>query len=186
MKYFVLLSILFFSINAKGQDLDIYKHRKNSNFNLPAIPKGMTYKEFKILSTDLRMQDMMIATILPGHVHFKIGEKRKGFYILGTRGLGYAGWVYLAIEDKSLTNIILLDNIGIDNTISTSDIIIAYGSLGLIIGSYLYDWIHGRYLLDEKQNKIRYKYAKKKLQLGMNIIQSYHKNYPGLALTYKF
>ena len=184
--YFSLVSIVLGVIFVSGQDLDIYKHQKNSNFNLPAIPKDMTYEEFKILSTDLRMQDMMIATVLPGHIHFKIGEKKAGYYILGTRSLGYLGWVYLSITDKSLTNIILLDSAGLGQTVSTGDLIIAYSSLTLIIGSYLYDWIHGKYRLDDKQNRIRYKYARKKVQLGFNIIKTDRYQYPGLGLTYNF
>ena len=178
----IVLGVMFVS----GQDLDIYKHQKNSNFDLPAIPKEMTYEEFKILSTDLRMQDMMMATILPGHIHFKIGEKKAGYYILGTRSLGYLGWVYLSITDKSLTNIVLLDNAGLGESISTSDLIVAYGSLVLIVGSYLYDWIHGKYRLDDKQNRIRYKYARKKVQLGLNIIKSDKYQYPGIGIAYNF
>ncbi len=182
----IILSLILWTGNLRAQDLDIYKHQKNSNFDIPAIPKEMTYEEFKILSTDLRMQDMVIAAILPGHVHFKIGEKKTGYYILGTRSLGYLSWIYLSLSDESLTEIIFLDNTGLEYNVPTSDLIIAYGSLALIIGSYLYDWIHGKYLLDEKQNHIRYKYARKKMQVGFNIIQNRHKNYPALALTYKF
>ena len=178
----IVLGIVFVS----GQDLDIYKHQKNSNFNLPAIPKGMTYEEFKILSTDLRMQDMMIATILPGHIHFKIGEKKIGYYVVGARALGYLAWGYLSLNNKSLTKIILTDTAGIENEISTGDLIVAYTSLSLIVGSYLYDWIHGRYLLDGKQNRIRYKYARKKIQLGLNIIKTDRYQYPGIGLTYNF
>jgi hypothetical protein len=144
----------------------------------------MTYEEFKILSTDLRMQDMVIAAILPGHVHFKIDEKSTGYYILGARSLGYLGWVYLGAKEQSLTGVLFKDNIGLDNNISTSDKVVAYGSVALIIGSYLYDWIHGKYTLDDKQNRIRYKYAPKKMQLGLNFLQSQQKSYPAIAIIY--
>ncbi len=187
MKYFAgLFLIIFGTGNIAGQDLDIYKHQKNSNFDIPAIPKEMSYEEFKILSTDLRMQDMMIASILPGHVHFKIGEKKKSYYILGTRSLGYLGWVYLSFNNKSLANIIILDTAGLDNTINNNDLIVAYSSITLIIGSFLYDWIHGRYILDSKQNRIRYKYARKKIQFGVNIIKTPRSQYPGLGLAFNF
>jgi len=184
--YFSFL-LIFLSLGwSYGQDLDIYKHQKNSNFEIPDIPKEMTYKEFKILSTDLRMQDMVIAAILPGHVHFKIGEKKTGYYILGARSLGYLGLIYLSAVDKSWSKIILLDNIGLDQSISTGDIIVTYGSLMLILGSYLYDWIHGKYVLDDKQNRIRYKYAQKKLQLSFNLIRSARFQYPAVGLIYNF
>ncbi len=186
LKLALSLILMLATFNLIAQDVDIYKHQKNSNFKLPDIPKDMTYEEFKILSTDLRMQDMVIAAILPGHVHFKIGEKKTGYYILGTRSLGYLGWAYLSLVDESMTKIIFLDSAGLGYTVPTGDMIIAYGSLALIIGSYLYDWIHGRYLLDEKQNSIRYKYARKKVQIGFNMIKMTGKNYPGLAIAYKF
>jgi len=185
VKRVLLIISIIIGLQLSAQDIDIYKHQKNTNFNLPVVPKGMTYDEFKILSTDLRMQDMVIAAILPGHVHFKIGETNTGYYILATRSLGYAGWVYLSLADESLTNIIIADNT-LGTNVSTGDVIIAYGSLALIFGSYLYDWIHGRYKLDEKQNRIRYKYAKQKLSFNFNIIENNFKKYPALAISYNF
>ena len=181
-----LILFLLINIQCYAQDLDIYKHHKNSNFEMPVISKRMTYQEFKILSTDLRMQDMVIAAIFPGHVHFKIGEKKAGYYILGTRSLGYLGWAYLSLTDKSLTKILFLDQTNLSSNISTGQNIVAYGSLALIIGSYLYDWIHGQYILADKQDRIRYKYAPKKIQVGLNIIKSKPYNYPGLSIAYKF
>ncbi len=169
-----------------AQDVDIYQHQKNTNFVFPDIPKEMSLREFEILSTDLRMQDIMIAAVFPGHIHFKIKEKKTGYYILGSRLLGYAGWIYLSLSDNSLTGIIIDDNIGIDSNITTGDYIIAYGSLLVIAGSYLFDWIHGKYLLDKKQNAIRYKYAKRKVKIGLRNIKIDRWNYPGLALTYNF
>ncbi len=186
MKNLILVFLLFFTLLSSAQDLDIYKHQKNSNFVLPVIPPEMTYTEFKILSTDLRMQDMLIAMILPGHVHFKIDEKRTGYYLLGARSLGYAGWFYLSAKNNSLIKILLLDNAGLNGNLSTGDLVVAYGSLGLIIGSYLYDWIHGRYVLEDKQNRIRYKYAKQKIKLSLNPVKGKYKTYMGLSIAYKF
>ncbi len=185
MKNLSIVILLLLTQNLWSQDLDIYKHQKNSNFEWPSIPKEMTFEEFEILSTDLRMQDMMIATVLPGHIHFKIKEKKTGYYILGARSIGYAGWLYLSLTDESLTNILILDNSGLDQNISAGDIIIAYGSVVMMIGSYLYDWIHGKYLLDRKQNQIRYKYAHR-LSLNLSDIQINKRIYPGLSLTYTF
>ena len=187
MKYLIgLFLTIFCSGFISGQDLDIYKHKKNSNFEIPAIPQEMTYEEFKILSTDLRMQDMMIAVVLPGHVHFKIDEKKTGYYILGARTLGYLGWGYLALTNKSISKIIILDSAGLNNSKNKRDKIIAYSSIAFIISSYLFDWIHGKYMLDNKQNNIRYKYARKKVQLGFNLIQTPRYKYPGLGLTFNF
>ena len=182
----ILVSLFILVLySSYAQDIDIYKHQKNSNFQWPAIPREMSFEEFELLSTDLRMQDMLMAVVLPGHVHFKIKEKKTGYYLLGARSLGYAGWVYLSLTDESLTSILILDNTGLDKNISTGDIIIAYSSVLLMLGSYLYDWIHGKYLLDGKQNKIRYKYARK-LSLNFSDIQIDRFHYPGLKLSLNF
>jgi hypothetical protein len=181
---YIILSII--SLQIYAQDLDLYKVKKNSNFELPDIPKGMTYEEFKTLSTNLRMQDMAIAVILPGHAHFKIGETKRGYYILGVRSLGYAAWGYLALNNQSLSTVILQNQLDYDESISTTDIVVAYSSVALMLGSYLYDWIHAKYMLDNKQNRIRYKYAKKKVQVAVSSIQFDQKYYPSLALTYNF
>ena len=186
MNKYLLILLLLISFKLSAQDLDIYKVKKNSNFELPNIPKGMTYDEFKILSTNLRMQDMAIAIVLPGHAHFKIGEKKKGYYILGVRSLGYAAWGYLALNNKSLTTVIAEDQLDYNGEISATDTIVAYSSVLLMVGSYLYDWIHAKYMLDSKQNSIRYKYAKKKVQVGISSMQFNQKYYPSLALTYNF
>jgi hypothetical protein len=168
-----------------AQDLDIYKKSINSNFNMPDIPKEMSYKEFKILSTNLRMQDIGTAMVLPGHVHFKIGEQKTGYYILGTRLLGYAGLLYMSTRNASAFTTVFSDTTGISD-VSTSDKFISYGSIILIGGSFLFDWIHGKYKLDEKQTKIRYKYAKKKIKTGFSLIETKQNIYPGWNFKYTF
>jgi len=185
MRYIFLL-FLFLDFHAFAQDLDVYKVKKNSNFELPDIAKEMTFQEFELLSTNLRMQDMITAVILPGHVHFKIKEKKIGYYILGARSLGYASWAYLSTNNESLLNILFLPDYNHLYNVSDTETIVAYTATVLIIGSYLYDWIHGRYLLDKKQNSIRYKYAKKRTQIGFSSIRVNHKDYPALALIYNF
>ncbi len=182
----IFYTLLFFVGFADAQDLDVYSKNKNSNFIIPNVPAEMTYDEFKVLSTNLRMQDMGVAMILPGHIHFKIGEKKIGYYILGVRSLGFAGWGYLSLKDKSLTSIILFDDYKIIDNTSTGDKIIAYTSAALLVGTYLYDWIHGKYKLDEKQSKIRYKYAKKKAKMTVGSIKVGEKYYPSVGLAYTF
>ncbi len=178
--YIFLLNIFF----VKGQDLDIYKKDVNSNFKFPAIPTEMTYGEFKILSTNLRMQDIGIAMIFPGHVHFKIGEQKTGYYIAGARVAGYAGLIYMSAKGQSIYKTIFESSASIE--VSTGDQIISYGSLLLIGGSFLYDWIHGKYILEEKQNQIRYKYSKKRIKTGFSFIRSNQKLYPGIDFKYTF
>ena len=139
--------------------MSIYPKRQNDNFNFPRIPAAMTFDEFELLSTRLRMQDMIGAMIVPGFVHFKIKEKKYGWWLVGLRTAGYGGLVYLSYRNKSLMNLMINPFAKYTDRHYTSDIIVAYTSLFLIGGSFLYDWFHGRWKLHHKQNKIRYKYA---------------------------
>jgi len=178
--YIFILSTLF----VKAQDIDIYKKNINTNFDLPQIPLQMSYQEFKTLSTNLRMQDIGIAMILPGHVHFKTGEKKMGYYILGATLTGYLGMIYMSSKNQSVYKTVFYDNTIGNVDISTTDKIISYGSIILVGGSFLFDWIHGKYKLEEKQTKIRYKYAKKKLKAGFSFIEMNKKIYPSLNFKY--
>ncbi len=179
--------IFIFSLTIiQAQDIDIYKKNINTNFQLPAISGKMSYSEFKTLSTNLRMQDMAIAIIFPGHIHFKIGEKKTAYYVLGSRILGYGGMLYMSAKNQSVFKTVIYNNSGIKAKLSSMDKIISYGSILLVGGSYLFDWIHGKYKLEEKQTRIRYKYAKKKLKSGFSLITIDKKLYPGLNFNYTF
>ena len=156
-----LLVILCFvlTVHLHAQDVDIYAKRQNDNFNFPRIPAAMTFDEFELLSTHLRMQDMIGAMVVPGFVHFKIKEKKYGWWLVGLRTAGYGGLVYLSYRNKSLMNLLFNPFAKYTDRHYTADMVIAYASLFLIGGSFFYDWFHGRWKLHHKQNKIRYKYA---------------------------
>ena len=155
----LIIFALLFASNIFGQDVDIYNKHKNDNFNFPRIPAGMTFDEFELLSTRLRMQDMIGAMVVPGFVHFKIKEKKYGWWLVGIRAAGYGGLAYLSYRNKSLMNLLINPLAKYTDRHYKSDIIVAYTSLFLIGGSLFYDWFHGRWKLHHKQNKIRYKYA---------------------------
>jgi len=153
----LLFSLIFTSVTA--QDVDIFKREKNDNFDFPSRPAQMTFEEYELLSTEIRMQDIMAAALVPGYIHFLIKEKKKGWYLVGFRAVGYAGVVYLAVNDKSIINILFNPLDKYTNKDHAQNLIVAYFSAAMIAGSFAYDWIHGRYLLHHKQNKIRFKYS---------------------------
>jgi hypothetical protein len=154
------LFIFAFSFNTFAQDIDVYKRDLNDHFKLPQLPDSMTFEEFKVLSTNVRLIDAAEALIVPGLIHFKVKDNITGFSLVGARLLGYAGIIYVNLNNKELLNDVFNYQV-LNSEESKSDYYIALGSIGLIAGSYFYDWIHGRYLLDKKQQKIRYKYAVK-------------------------
>ncbi|MBN2638532.1 MAG: hypothetical protein JXR65_05535 [Bacteroidales bacterium] len=171
----LLIFIIFFVNSLMAQDLDIYRHSKNSNFKMPHINKGMTYKEFQLLSRDLRMQDMLYAMVVPGYTHFVAQDKKTGYWVLGTRLVGYAGLSYVILKnDFTLTELISGVNVTQDAAFKNQQIV-AYTSLAIILGSYFYDWIHGKWVLKKKQEAIRYKYS---IRMNASVETSRLPNHP--------
>ncbi len=179
-----LLFIVISTINLLSQDIDIYQKGKNDNYNIPSIPKGMTYEEFNILSYHTRIKDMMYATIVPGYMHFRIGEKKKGYWLLGIRLAGYAAMTGVYYSAKAH-----LYNVDGENFSTEEEDAknrhenVFYSALTIAVSSYLYDVIHGDYLLHEKQEQIRYKYAITALRTSG---YKSDKWYPALCLTLSF
>ena len=167
-----LFFLLIFSFSLTAQDIDIYSKKKNSNFELPNLSPQTSFEEFQLLNRTLRMQDMAYAAIVPGYVHFKVKDPTLGFAMLGVRSLGYAGLVYVISEDsfalKDLINNSTPQNTN-DQDEFNSHRDITYISLGIIVSSYLFDWIHGKHRLEKKQEMIRYKYG---LKLNMSYTPS--------------
>jgi len=142
------------------------------------------------------MMDMAYAVIVPGYIHFKAKEKKTGYILLGLRTSSYIslGAVYFSSKargDKTIDvfnsnapeqQIIINENWSIE----TSDLIVGT-AIAVMISTYLYDWIHGKYMLEKKQELIRYKYSVK-LKLEENKL-SFNNSKPysvGLALTLNF
>ncbi len=143
----------------QAQDVDVYQWKTNDNFVFPQRPAAMSFDEFELLSTRLRMQDMFGAALIPGYVHFKVKEKKKAWWLVGIRSAGYLGVGYLSLRNKSTLNILFNPFAKYTDKNYASDAIVAYLSAFLIAGTFLYDWFHGRWILEHKQNKIRYKYS---------------------------
>jgi len=158
---------MFISEYSFSQDIDIFQKKQNDKFKFEDINPQMSIDEYRILSRDLRMKEMMYAMVVPGYVHFYAKEKKTGYELLALRLAAYGGLAYMIASDK--VDISLFNNTDLDFTkddVPTSDIIITYGSIGLIFGTYLFDWIHGQHILRKKQENIRYKYNMK-MNLGL-------------------
>lgn len=178
----VILSLLLISNFIQAQDFDIYPRLKDDNIKMPTLYENTLFDEYQLLSRDIRMMDMIYSAIVPGYIHFKAKDYNTGYWVLGARVAGYAGLAYDIIQIKDIENQ-LKDLRNLDIQLKTKNVIL-YTSLGLIVSSYLFDWIHGKYRLEKKQENIRYKYSIK-LQMN-NIAGNYQQVSPGLSLTYNF
>ncbi len=178
----IIFTLLLFIIGniAEAQDFDIYPRLKDDNIKMPKVYENTLFDEYQILSRDVRMMDMLYSAIVPGYVHFKARDIATGYGILGARLLGFSGLAlnYYNMDRKGLN---VNDILGSEHN---TDKILFYSSLTLIVSSYLFDWIHGKYRLEKKQENIRYKYS---IKLQMNSMSNNNNSLtPSLSLTYKF
>lgn len=176
---------LAFSISIYAQDIDVFKRDLNDHFDIPKIPSEMNYEEFQLLSTNLKLMDAMEAMIVPGLIHFKVKDNKTGWSLLSARLLGYSGLIYVNYNKVGLWSDVL-NSQQLYSEESKSNYYIALGSVALIAGSYLYDWIHGKSLLESKQQGIRYKYSIKINPQNKEISSRKASFYPELSISATF
>ncbi|MEA1873910.1 MAG: hypothetical protein U9N51_05710 [Bacteroidota bacterium] len=177
-----IVCLLALSNIIQAQDFDIYPRLKDDNVEMSNLYENTLLDEYQILSRNIRMMDMAYSVIVPGYIHFKAKDFATGYSLLGVRLLGYSG---LALNSYNMNNLGLkigdFSSLDSDNN---KNMVIFYSSITLIVSSYLFDWIHGKYRLEKKQEYIRYKYS---IKLKMNSLTYEHNNLiPSLSLTYKF
>lgn len=187
MNKFVLVILFFFSFSfqSASQDIDIFQKKKNDNFKFENINPQMNIDEYRILSRNLRMKEMMYAMVMPGYIHFYANENTHGYSILALRTAAYGELVYMSLTEKIDFSLINKSKITFNKEdVSKTDIYMTYGVIGIILGTYFYDWIHGQYILKKKQENIRYKYN---MKMNLSFINNpYGKPYPGVSLNFQF
>jgi len=190
MKKLLLVTFIFISLSGFSQDIEFFNRYKNDNYLLPKIDSSMNFEEFKMLSQNLRMMDMVEAAIVPGYVHFKTGEKKIAFSLLGARLLSYTTIAILAFdEDVKISgfNITLLNEKANQEASKYRNIYVS--AFLLATSTYLFDWIRGSNSLKNKQEEIRYKYA---MKMSLSTYSGFQGNtfksnqIPSLALTLNF
>ncbi len=182
---YITILIVGISLQSTSQDIDIFQKKKNDNFKFENINPQMNIDEYRILSRDLRMKEMLYSMIVPGYVHFYANENITGYSILAIRTAAMGELAYMAATDK--INFSLIKPLSLsfkEDDIPKTEIYLTYGSIAIILGTYLYDWIHGQYILKKKQENIRYKYN---MKMNLSLINNpYGKPAPGVSLNFQF
>ena len=181
----LILFFIFCFFVAFSQDIDVFHKKQNDNFKFEEINPQMSFNEYQILSRDLRMKEMLYAMIVPGYVHFYAQDKLNGYGILALRTLAFGELAYMLSSDKidySLSDPLSFSYDELD--IPKTELFLTYSSIAIIFGTYLYDWIHGQYILKKKQEQIRYKYN---MKMNLSLISSpNNKPVPGLTFNLQF
>lgn len=184
MKNFIFFNIFFaFLLYSNAQDIDLYKKEKNDNYDLPKINQNMSFDEFELLSHNMRMKDMLYAGFVPGYVHFKAQEPKKGYWLLGIRSISYLSMGIVLLDANATYGKINFSSAELSDKKVYQNIF--YGALTLASATYLYDIIHGDAILNKKQEKIRYKYSIKAGKQPISYTTN-HKLYPSIAFTMQF
>ncbi len=182
-KTFTFIALLILSITSFSQDFDAYIKNKNDNYSFPTIPKEMDFHEFYLLSQTFRMQDMLYSAIVPGYVHFKAQENKTAYSLVALRSsaLLTLSYEYLHFKNTTTDSSKFFNSFtnNSDTAFTKIDKYAIGASLMTIAVTYLFDIIHGKYILEKKQEKIRFKYSLKASTIGYN---PYNKNKFGMNL----
>lgn len=162
-KIFLFLTIFLMAWLARSQDIDFFLRNKNDNYKMPQIPEEMTFNEYYLLSQTFRMQDMLYATVVPGYIHLKAQENKTAYTLIGLRAIasGALGYEYFKLKQQTgnltLTQFLLYG--GQNQLLTRLDRGIIGAAIITATATYLFDIIHGKYILEKKQEKIRFKYS---------------------------
>ncbi|HHB52017.1 MAG TPA: hypothetical protein ENK75_03075 [Saprospiraceae bacterium] len=185
--YTLLLNFTLLNLTQSvlAQDYDVYKRTVDDKIKIPEIYKNMLLEEYQILSRDIRMMDMSYAMIVPGYVHFKARENTRAYEILATRLAGYAGLYTYYSRSKSKDKQVWEWITGKKDKVNVRDKALFISSWTLVLGSYFYDWIHGKYMLEKKQENIKYKYG---IKFKMEESQAFNQNRltPNISISVSF
>lgn len=182
---------------------------------LVPIPVDMTFEEYQDMNRRLTVGLALAAIPIPGMIHFYAGEKKTGLIILGTAAAGLGSILIGAASldegdfPESDFNLLILnpnqdserryekipDEVtGMDTTFSLKEIfreekggsgaLILLGA-ALILGDIVYDFVHGIKTIENKRDRVRYKYGQ---QLGFTFSPDINLNRDtvGFRLSYYF
>ena len=182
--FLILITIGIYQLSF-SQDIDIFQKNKNDNFKFENINPQMSIDEYRILSRNLRMKEMMYAMVVPGYIHFYVNENKYGYSLLALRVAAYGELAYMAATERIDFSLIKKPNFSFkEDDIPKTDMYMTYGAIGIVLGTYFYDWIHWQYILKKKQENIRYKYN---MMMSLSLISNPNSNpIPGVSLNFQF
>ena len=176
------ISLLFFNLSPLSAQLvggDIL-----NEVPLMPVPEGMTFEEYRDMNRRLTVGLALAAIPIPGMIHFYANERKTGWRILGTAAGGVISIAIgaLSMEDGDFPDsdyeLVILNErhyekiptgiFGSDTTFTLHEIMRkreGAGGLLILIGAVVlvsdiaYDFIHGIKIIEEKRDRVRYKYG---------------------------
>ncbi|MCK5674352.1 MAG: hypothetical protein KAH95_13310 [Spirochaetales bacterium] len=151
MKKIIIIAVFITTLGTVfSQDLELFNRTMDDRLILPEIPIEMTIDEFQILSRDIKLMDMAAGIAFPGYISFKAKEQSAAYIAIAVRSVGYIGAAFELYRYHDTGTIEFWSN--------NFDRNIMYGTIGILLGSYIFDWLFGKSQLEIKQEEIRFKY----------------------------
>ncbi len=114
---------------------------------------SLSFKEFQMLHRTLPVKRMVIASFVPGYIHFYAGHRTAGYWIAATRTLGFALSMGGILSTYSSGKQLDLE------AFSQADENLILFLTGLFLNAigYAYDLAHGDYIIEQERIKIQFK-----------------------------
>jgi hypothetical protein len=183
---------------------------------LMAIPEEMTFEEYRDMNRRLTVGLALAAIPIPGMIHFYADEPGKGWLILGTAAGGALSILAGAMgtdegdfPDSDYSLLVLnagKDNekryekipheiFGSDTTFRLQEIYREHEGAGgllvllgaaVIICDIAYDFIHGVRIIEEKRDRVRFKYGKQMSDVMIEPSFNLRERSAGVKLSFAF
>jgi hypothetical protein len=210
----IIILSLNISFSQNDNLMNRYRNDILSETPINPIPKEMTFEEYQDMNRRLNVGLLLAAIPIPGTIHHYAGEKKIAKNIRwvaagsilaiigGAMSMKEDGWRkspyeiyienpgtddekrYQKIPTGETNGAIKYKYIELEKKYSGASFLIPLG-IGVLIGDYLYDYIHGIRTIESKRDKVRFKYGK---TLDFSFIPTYDlKNKTaGINFTYDF
>ncbi len=215
-KIFSILTILLVFISLSQLDAQIVGGDILNEAPLMTVPEEMTFEDYRDMNRRLTIGLALAAIPIPGMVHFYANEPKTGWLILGTAAGGALGIAVGALSmdegdfpDSDYELLVLnagKDNercyekipyevFGSDTTFRLQEIARereGVGGLLVLLGvtvlvcDIAYDFIHGVKVIEEKRDRVRYKYGQQISSIGLEPSFEPELGAVGVKLSYAF
>ena len=210
----IIILLLNISFSQNDNLMNRYRNDILSETPINPIPKEMTFEEYQDMNRRLNVGLLLAAIPIPGTIHHYAGEKKIAKNIRwvaagsilaiigGAMSMKEDGWRkspyeiyienpgtddekrYQKIPTGEIDGAIKYKYIELEKKYSGASFLIPLG-IGVLIGDYLYDYIHGIRTIESKRDKVRFKYGKT-LDFSFTPTYDLKNKTAGINFTYDF
>ncbi len=210
-KSFSILTISLLFINLSLLNAQIVGGDILNEAPLMPVPEEMTFEEYRDMNRRLTVGLVLAAIPIPGMIHFYADEPKTGWRILGTAAGGVLGIAVGALSmeegdfpdsdyetvvlnerhyEKIPTGISLNDTTYRLNEITreregAGGLLVLLGAV-VLISDIAYDFIHGIKVIEEKRDRVRYKYGQQISSIGLEPSFDSEAGAVGVKFSYAF